>query len=110
MVEMSKRNYIAVVAIDFGTSFSGFAFAFNHHRGETGIHMNKAWGYDVGFPSYKTPTCLLLKPDLTFDRFGFEAQEKYAHLEDADEQKSFYYFERFKMVLHRNKVLVRSHD
>ena len=109
MDDLHEEKYIAVVAIDFGTSFSGFAFAFNHPDGESGIHMNKTWGNEVGHPTYKTPTCLLLKPDLTFDRFGYEAQEKYAHLEDANEQKSFYYFEKFKMVLHGSKVGVLSY-
>ena len=40
-----SSSYIAVVAIDFGTTYSGFAFAFNHNEGEGGIHMNRKWGY-----------------------------------------------------------------
>ena len=54
-------SYIAVVAIDFGTTYSGFAFAFNQRKGEGGIHVNKAWGYDQGAATLKTPTSLLLR-------------------------------------------------
>lgn len=46
-------SYIAVVAIDFGTTYNGFAFAFNQRKGEGGIHVNKAWGYDQGTATLK---------------------------------------------------------
>lgn len=100
-------EYIAVVAIDFGTTFSGFAFAFNHKDGEKGIHMNKEWGTDQGYSTLKTPTCLLLNPDKTFNSFGFEAQDNYAQLEDHEAQ-GYYYFEKFKMILHSNENLNRD--
>ena len=101
-------TYISVVAIDFGTSFSGFAFAFNHKEGEAGIHMNKEWGTDQGYSTLKTPTCLLLNPDKSFNSFGYEAQDIFAEL-DEDQAQEYYYFERFKMILHNNEVsLTRS--
>ncbi len=99
----SGLTYISVVAIDFGTSFSGFAFAFNHKEGETGIHMNKEWGTDLGYSTLKTPTCLLLNPDKSFNSFGFEAQDRFAEL-DEDQAQEYFYFERFKMILHNNEV------
>ena len=101
-------TYISVVAIDFGTSFSGFAFAFNHKEGEKGIHMNKEWGTDQGYSTLKTPTCLLLNPDKSFNSFGYEAQDRFTEL-DEDQAQEYYYFERFKMILHNNEVsLTRS--
>ena len=36
-----------VAAIDFGTTFSGYAFAFTSKPGE--IRINKNWGESVGF-------------------------------------------------------------
>ena len=48
LVYSESSSYIAVAAIDFGTTYSGFAFAFNHKKGKGGIHMNKAWGPDQG--------------------------------------------------------------
>ena len=66
-----NSSYIAVVAIDFGTTYSGFAFAFNHKEGEGGIHMNKAWGNEQGLSTLKhrrlcffVPTVNLIHLDL----------------------------------------------
>ena len=100
----SGATYIAVVAIDFGTTFSGFAFAFNHRDGEKGIHMNKEWGTDQGYATMKAPTCLLLNPDKSFNSFGYEAQDRFAELEE-EEARKYYYFEKFKMVLHKDEVI-----
>ena len=99
-----NSSYIAVVAIDFGTTYSGFAFAFNHKEGEGGIHMNKAWGNDQGLSTLKTSTSLLLCPDCQFDSFGFEADEKYANFFCGEDQE-YMYFKRFKMVLHKSEVI-----
>ncbi|XP_078592854.1 heat shock 70 kDa protein 12A-like [Branchiostoma floridae x Branchiostoma japonicum] len=96
----STSQYMAVVAIDFGTTFSGFAFAFNHREGERGILVNKEWGNDQGFQALKTPTCLLLDPEQRFHSFGFDAKEKYAQLEGAD-NRQFYFFDLFKMELYK---------
>ena len=99
----SPVTFIAVVAIDFGTTFSGFAFAFNNKKGEKSIHMNKEWGTDQGYSTMKTPTCLLLNPDESFNSFGYEAQDRYADLEE-EEARQFFYFDSFKMILHNNEV------
>ena len=67
--------------------------------------MNKEWGADQGFSTLKTPTCLLLNPDRSFNSFGYEAQDRYAELEEA-EAGEYYYFEHFKMILHNDQVSV----
>jgi len=100
-----EDKYDVVVAIDFGTSFSGFAFSFNHRDGSEDIFMNRSWGSAQGYSTLKTPTCILLNPLKRFVKFGFEAAEKYAELEDAND-KSFYFFDRFKMMLHGSEVRV----
>lgn len=92
-------EYDVVVSIDFGTSFSGFAYSFNHEDGSEDIYMNRAWGSAQGSSTLKTPTCLLLDPEKTFVSFGYEAADKYAELEEG-EDRSFYFFDRFKMLLH----------
>jgi len=96
-------KYDVVVAIDFGTSFSGFAFSFNHRDGSDDTYMNREWGSAQGYSTLKTPTCILLNPHKKFVKFGFEAAEKYAELEDANDQ-TFYCFDRFKMMLHGSEV------
>lgn len=94
-------SYVAIVAIDFGTTYSGFAFSFT--KGETGIHMNREWGNDEGRFTMKTPTTILLCPNKGFDSFGYEAEEKYNHF-SSREQNDYYYLKHFKMELHQNKV------
>lgn len=99
----ARDKYDVVAAIDFGTAFSGFAFSFNHRDGSEDIYTNKAWGSAQGYSTLKTPTCILLNQDKKFVKFGFEAAEQYAELEDAQD-KSFYFFDRFKMMLHGCEV------
>lgn len=97
----SKQQYVATVAIDFGTTYSGFAYSFT--KGEAGIHMNREWGNEEGRFTMKTPTTILLRPNKAFDSFGYDAEEKYAHF-SIGEVKDFYYFKHFKMELHKSKV------
>lgn len=72
--------------------------------------------------SSKAPTTLLLYPDKKFFAFGYEAEniyresaEKVATDSDSESEsedkkkpkfdcKDLYYFQRFKMLLHENKV------
>lgn len=94
-------DFQIVAAIDFGTTFSGYAYSFASNK--DAVHINKNWGQTQGFLLHKTPTCLLLKPDGQFEAFGFEATSRYNDLTD-DEAAEYYYFDRFKMKLYDNKV------
>lgn len=99
-----QHNYFVVVAIDFGTTFSGYAFAFTRDPGS--VHMMRRWeGGDPGVTNQKTPTTLLLKPDGSFHSFGFGARDFYHDLETEDAKK-WMYFEKFKMSLHSDKVIL----
>lgn len=93
-----------MVAIDFGTSFSGFAFAFNNEDGVKDIHLNKEWRTDQGDATMKAPSCLLLNPDKSFNSFGYEARDRFAELEE-EEARAYYFFEKFKMLLHKDEVI-----
>ena len=66
--------------------------------------MNMDWANEQGGQTCKTPTCLLLKPDLSFDSFGYEAIEKYSSLQNESEEKEYLFFKHFKMALHSNEV------
>lgn len=96
-----------VAALDFGTTYSGYAFSFkgDYINDPSKINANTMWttGSKKLF-SQKTPTCLLLRPDKTFHSFGFEAEEHYSSLVEMNEHHSWYYFRRFKMLLHNNMV------
>ncbi|XP_019623427.1 PREDICTED: heat shock 70 kDa protein 12A-like [Branchiostoma belcheri] len=104
-------NVLLVAAIDFGTTFSGYGFAFPHskdnEKNDDPIYLNKNWGQNLGCQSYKAPTTVLFGPDKKFIAFGFEAVEKYATLTENGEDKSYYFFEHFKMRLHSNHSEIR---
>ena len=104
LLHSPTRSYLAVVAIDFGTTYSGFAFSFIKDQGKDAIFMNKDWVNEQGGQTSKTPTCLLLKLDLSFDSFGYEAIEKYGSLQDESEEKEYLFFKHFKMALHNDEV------
>ncbi|CAH3153937.1 unnamed protein product [Pocillopora meandrina] len=61
--------------------------------------MNRDWVIEQGAQTSKTPTCLLLKSDVSFDLFGYEAMEKYSNLQDEREEKDHLFFKHFKMTL-----------
>eukprot|EP00918_Siedleckia_nematoides_P020086 GHVU01042803.1.p1 GENE.GHVU01042803.1~~GHVU01042803.1.p1 ORF type:complete len:676 (-),score=68.68 GHVU01042803.1:1207-3204(-) len=96
-------GHFVVVAIDFGTTFSGYAFSFT--RDPDSIHMMRKWeGGDPGVINQKTPTCLLLTPEGQFHSFGFTARDFFHDL-DPQESKKWMYFEKFKMALHYSQDL-----
>ena len=57
--------------------------------------------------SQKAPTCVLIKPDgETLEAFGYEAETKYADMTDNNRHKDYYFFKRFKMMLHGKIVSI----
>ena len=66
--------------------------------------MNMDWVNEQGGQTSKTPTCLLLKSDLSFDSFGYDAIEKYAGLQGESDEKEYFFFKHFKMALHSDEV------
>ncbi|XP_034020687.1 LOW QUALITY PROTEIN: heat shock 70 kDa protein 12B [Thalassophryne amazonica] len=95
--------FSVVVAIDFGTTSSGYAFSFTQDSDV--IHMMKRWeGGDPGVANQKSPTCLLLTPDLRFHSFGFTARDFYHDL-DPEEARHWLYFDKFKMKIHSTSDL-----
>ena len=100
----SGATYIAVVAIDLGTTYTGFAFALNNEDAVDCIYLNREWGRGHGCTTIKAPTCLLLNPDKSFNSFGYEAQDRFAELEE-EEATAYYFFEKFEMVLHKDEVI-----
>ncbi|XP_026856410.1 heat shock 70 kDa protein 12B isoform X1 [Electrophorus electricus] len=97
------RPFSVVVAIDFGTTSSGYAFSFTDDP--EAIHMMRRWeGGDPGVANQKSPTCLLLTPDLRFHSFGFAARDSYHDL-DPEEARHWLYFDKFKMKIHSTSDL-----
>ncbi|XP_069488364.1 heat shock 70 kDa protein 12B isoform X2 [Ambystoma mexicanum] len=96
-------SFFVVVAIDFGTTSSGYAFSFS--KDPEAIHMMRKWeGGDPGVANQKTPTSLLLTPEKNFHSFGYTARDYYHDL-DPEEAREWLYLEKFKMKIHSTSDL-----
>lgn len=97
---------LLVAAIDFGTTFSGYAFSFLHEYKKDPMKISTmTWNPgDRGLTSLKTPTCVLFDPKRNFHSFGYKAEEKYSNLAFDDMHLDWYFFRRFKMTLYNNMV------
>ncbi|XP_033742683.1 heat shock 70 kDa protein 12A-like [Pecten maximus] len=108
-MEAQCTDRLLVAAIDFGTTYSGYAFSFRSDFEKDPLKMmaNPVWNSGSSL-SEKTPTCLLLDPDKKLKAFGYEAENQYSQLiEDSEDNdiddrpyEKYYYFRRFKMLLY----------
>ncbi|VDI61183.1 Hypothetical predicted protein [Mytilus galloprovincialis] len=76
-------NHLLVAAIDFGTTYSGYAFSTrsDFERDPLKIRANQAWNAGGRqLLSLKTPTVILLDKDKKFVSFGYEAENQYSDL------------------------------
>lgn len=66
---VSGRNFLAVVAIDLGSSFSGYAYQYtdDHQEEPTKNILFHSWPEN---DSAKTLSTLLLNPDASLKSFG----------------------------------------
>ncbi|XP_039901254.1 heat shock 70 kDa protein 12A-like [Simochromis diagramma] len=94
------HNYI--IAIDFGTAYTGYVFNLTPKGAEIDPHMRR-WGREFGLDTPKAPTCLLFNEDKEFIKFGYEAKTDYIRMRGEEARKS-YFFENFKMALYGKRV------
>uniref|UniRef100_K1QU68 Heat shock 70 kDa protein 12B n=1 Tax=Magallana gigas TaxID=29159 RepID=K1QU68_MAGGI len=102
MATSKQNSYLLVAAIDFGTTYSGYAFStrYDFQRNPTNTFL-KQWVDPTSSMMYnKTSTCILFTKDKKFSKFGFEAEAKYMDLILDKEQKDWFFFRRFKMSLY----------
>lgn len=94
-----------VAAMDFGTSYSGYAYAFTreYKKDPCKIYANPGWTGDC-MATVKAPTIVLFDKDRTFDSFGYQAEIKYAQLADKGDHVGWRYFRQFKMELLMSKI------
>uniref|UniRef100_A0A8C2RKR4 Heat shock protein family A (Hsp70) member 12A n=1 Tax=Capra hircus TaxID=9925 RepID=A0A8C2RKR4_CAPHI len=82
-----QQTFLVVVAIDFGTTSSGYAYSFT--KEPECIHVMRRWeGGDPGVSNQKTPTTILLTPERKFHSFGYAARDFYHDL-DPNEKGGF---------------------
>ncbi|XP_013763551.1 heat shock 70 kDa protein 12A-like, partial [Pundamilia nyererei] len=91
-----------IIAIDFGTAYSGYAFSLEKIEAEIEPRL-KYWGQQVALRTPKTPTCILFDEHGKFLSFGYEAQSAYFKTR-GDEARKKFFFECFKMSLYGKKL------
>ena len=103
---LGRMSKLMVVAIDFGTTFSGYSFSLRHEFKNDPLKISTVkWIADAGVFE-KTSTCILFDALGNFDSFGFEAEENYANLAATNKHLDWYFFRRFKMMLYEKMVFI----
>ncbi|MEC4880158.1 MAG: Hsp70 family protein [Scytonema sp. PMC 1070.18] len=94
------NQYInVVIGIDFGTSRSGYAYAFT---GDTKIFGKNDWS-GAPAPCPKTLTHLLYSPDSKVEAWGFDAKRRLAQLRKDKAADKYNFFQNFKMQLREGR-------
>ncbi|KAK2840493.1 hypothetical protein Q5P01_014233 [Channa striata] len=91
-----------IIAIDFGTSYSGYAYSLTQSDKDIIPHV-KRWGQEHCLQTPKTPTCVLFNEQEEFLKFGYEAKMTYTTMRGPEAQKHLF-FEGFKMALYGTKL------
>ncbi|XP_073673530.1 heat shock 70 kDa protein 12A-like [Garra rufa] len=94
---------ILYIAIDFGTSYSGYAFSFKSDFNQEQIWI-PSWGMGQGQKTFKTPTCILFDEEENFQKFGYEALRTYTLAMKKEQTMNHYLFEHFKMELYNTEI------
>uniref|UniRef100_A0A3Q2Q6Y9 Heat shock 70 kDa protein 12A n=1 Tax=Fundulus heteroclitus TaxID=8078 RepID=A0A3Q2Q6Y9_FUNHE len=94
-----EESYI--IAIDFGTAYSGYAFSLTSRQEEVDPHV-KVWGEEVGRETPKTPTCILFDENEQFVSFGYKAMQTY--LKKGSDSRRQFFFNCFKMLLYGRTI------
>ena len=100
----AQVNRDVIIAIDFGTTYSGFGYVFPN-ASDDHIYVFQKWGRGQGMTYSKTPTALLLTEKGELHKFGHAAVEMYGKQAMSPKDcKKLLYFEKFKLLLHSEKV------
>ncbi|KAK3099643.1 hypothetical protein FSP39_007426 [Pinctada imbricata] len=99
-----KSTKLVVAAIDFGTTYSGYAFSLISEKEKVRTNVWRAGS----MASLKAPTVLLLNSDKTLNSFGYDAEDTYTDLVKKKTYKDYYYFHRFKMILRQSENIDES--
>nr|XP_019921191.2 heat shock 70 kDa protein 12B [Crassostrea gigas] len=106
-----KKDKLLTAAIDFGTTYSGYAFSFEYDYkvDPLKISTNPNWvAGSRGLVSLKAPTCVLLSPNKEFITFGYEAEDLYAELALDENHIYHYFFKGFKIFIDEKGQLSKS--
>lgn len=100
-----NTSFSVAIAIDFGTTFSGYAYCFTAHTSEGDIYKNTDWSTLVGQKStyVKTPTYLLYEGK-ELDSWGYKAKKRLVDLRQQGAATNYHFFEKFKTLLYEYKA------
>ncbi|XP_062571661.1 uncharacterized protein LOC134233693 isoform X2 [Saccostrea cucullata] len=101
--EKGEDEWSVVVALDFGTTYSGFAFWRKENPSEIYPGKWKTNSAEV-LESLKTPTSLLLNKNNELIEFGFEAERIFKELLEDRLDSDYRFFSKFKMCLHQKQT------
>ncbi|XP_053389263.1 heat shock 70 kDa protein 12A-like [Mercenaria mercenaria] len=104
----SKHDKFLVAAIDFGTTYSGYAYSLKreYEIDNSKIIINQKWvAGSMSLLSLKAPTAVLFDSKKKFHSFGFEAEDYYSELALDKKHQNWYLFRQFKMRLHDKEKL-----
>ncbi|KAL4217391.1 hypothetical protein ACF0H5_023842 [Mactra antiquata] len=93
-----------VIAIDFGTTYSGYAFSL----AEEPQNIVTGYNWSTKISSSKVPTSVLVNPSGGFHSFGYDAEEIYTDLVLDEKATGWGLFTQFKMSLYKNKNLSQN--
>ena len=100
--QMGKNNRLTV-ALDVGTTQSGYVFSRNSKDGKSKIHTYQ-WRNGEGVESAKVPSAVLFYPDMTFHSFGYKAIQTFTELCKNGQSDGWHFVRKFKLALFDNKV------
>ena len=101
-----KRQFLIVGALDFGTSYSGYAYSYSHDPTKV---FTRQWSSSTrGITVEKIPTCILLDKNKTFRAFGFKAEEDYGMYCDEGKKSDWYFFKGYKLALYDEMYLTQD--
>jgi molecular chaperone DnaK (HSP70) len=99
-MSLDLQSIQVVVGIDFGTSRSGYAYAFKDDQKVVG---RTDWPGQP-MPYIKTLTQILYSPDQTPEAWGYEAKLKLAQLRKSKKANAYAFLQNFKMQLREAKT------
>lgn len=103
------ENYLFVVSLDIGTTYSGYAFSSRSDFNDNplSIHtIQQSRTEDSPTISLKDSTAILMKNDGSFIAFGYKAENKFYSKWEENQQliEEVMLFRRFKMKLYNQMV------
>jgi len=98
------QNPSLVVALDIGSTYSGYAWQWRKDflNNRSNVEFNTNWGAG-SLQLHKTTSCILLDKNFKVDSFGNLAETRFCNLcdeTDGDVRGKWFFFKKFKIVLY----------